>query len=60
MADETNTEKTSGKKSGDDPVKQSKSQALSPDEKHKNYLDDLERAHKESVVDALGNTPRAG
>lgn len=49
--------KRSGKS---DAVKQSLDQALSPDEKHQNYLDDLERLHKESAVDALGNTPRAG
>jgi hypothetical protein len=43
-----------------DPFAQSKKQALSPEQKHKNYLDDLKRLHKESVVDPLGNTPRAG
>lgn len=46
--------------SHDEAVKQAKHDALSPDEKHKNYLADLERLHKESVVDSLGHTPRAG
>jgi hypothetical protein len=46
--------------SQDDAVKQAKDDALSPADKHKNYLEDLERLHKESVVDSLGHTPRAG
>jgi hypothetical protein len=41
-------------------VQQAREDALSPEQKHKNYLDDLERLHKESVVDSLGHTPRAG
>lgn len=34
--------------SDSDAVKQAKSDALSPNDKHKNYLADLERLHKES------------
>lgn len=41
-------------------LQQAKEDALSPEQKHKNYLEDLERLHGESVVDARGNTPRAG
>jgi hypothetical protein len=41
-------------------LQQAKEDALSPEDKHKNYLEDLERLHGESVVDARGNTPRAG
>lgn len=44
----------------DDAVKQAKADALSPDDKHAHYLEDIERLQAESVVDAQGNTPRAG
>ena len=46
---EKNTESTRPKSpSKDDSLKQAKSDALSPDEKHENYLADIERLHKES------------
>lgn len=60
MADDQTTGTGTGKKSGDDPFKQTKEQALTPEQKHQNYLDDVKRLHEESAVDALGNTPRAG
>ena len=34
-----------------DAQKQAKEQALSPQDKHQNYLDDLERLHRESELD---------
>jgi hypothetical protein len=34
--------------SDSDALKQAKGDALSPDEKHKNYLEDIERLHRES------------
>lgn len=34
--------------SDSEALKQAKGDALSPDEKHKNYLADIERLHKES------------
>jgi hypothetical protein len=60
MADETS--RTSSAKTDDtsDAFKQTKDQALSPEEKHKNYLADVKRLHEESVIDSSGKTPRAG
>jgi hypothetical protein len=60
MADESKTPQQTGKPDEAGAFKQAREQALSPEQKHKNYLDDLERLHKESVVDATGHTPRAG
>lgn len=60
MADEKQTKTHPTAQPEGEAVKQSHAQALSPEQKHKNYLDDLERLHGESVVDSLGNTPRAG
>ena len=34
--------------SDSDALKQAKGDALSPDEKHANYLEDIERLHRES------------
>jgi hypothetical protein len=31
----------------EDVIKQTKAEALTPDQKHKNYLDDIERLHNE-------------
>ena len=44
----------------DDARKQAREDALSPDEKHQNYLDDLERLHRESVVGPDKRTPPTG
>jgi hypothetical protein len=60
MADEKTTPTASKGDPADRAVKQSHDQALSPQDKHQNYLDDLERLHRESVVDSHGKTPRAG
>ena len=44
-----------------DSVKQAHAQALSPEEKHQAYLDDLERLHNESALDpATGKTAYVG
>ena len=47
MADEKQSSRPQPQ-SDDDAVKQAKDDALSPDEKHANYLADLERLHDES------------
>lgn len=60
MADDKTPSSRPKDQTADDVLKQAKEDALSPDEKHKNYLADLERLHKESAVDAHGFTPRAG
>lgn len=60
MSEHKSTSPRPAKQTHDDALAQAKSDALSPEDKHKNYLDDLERLHGESVVDAQGNTPRAG
>jgi hypothetical protein len=44
----------------DDAQHQAREDALTPEQKHKNYLADLGRLHKESVIDDSGRTPRAG
>jgi hypothetical protein len=44
----------------DDALQQAREDVLTADQKHQNYLADLERLRKESVVDSSGNTPRAG
>lgn len=41
----------------DEAVKQAKSDALSPDDKHKNYLETRERLLKESTVTVRGGQP---
>lgn len=46
--------------SNDDAQKQAKSDALSPDEKHQNYLDTLAKLHAESVVGPDNKTPATG
>ena len=56
MTDEKTTEKTSKGAAVDSAVKQSKAQAMSPDEKHAAYLEDLERLHNESKVNEFGKT----
>jgi hypothetical protein len=43
-------------KPGSEAVEQARRQALSPTDKHKNYLDDLERLHDESKVNEYGKT----
>lgn len=60
MADEQPTSARPKDQTQDDALQQARDDALSPQQKHKNYLADLERIHGESVVDAQGNTPRAG
>lgn len=56
------TEKTGRPKAqtDDDAQKQAKSDALSPDEKHQNYLDTLAKLHAESVVGPDNRTPPTG
>ena len=46
MSDEKTTTK-SEKSEKSDAVKQAQKEALSPDQKHKNYLEDIERLHNE-------------
>ena len=45
---------------GDDAVKQAHEDALSPEQKHKNYLETVDRLHAESVVGPDGKTPSVG
>jgi hypothetical protein len=60
MADESKTPQQTGKPDESGAFKQAREQALSPEQKHENYLADLKRLHGESVIDSTGHTPRAG
>ena len=56
MADTTEETGRPQDQSFDDAVKQATHDALSPTDKHKNYLADLERLHNESKVNESGRT----
>jgi hypothetical protein len=43
----TSTSKSGGTDDKSEAVKTAKGDALTPDQKHKNYLDDIERLHNE-------------
>jgi hypothetical protein len=60
MADETPKSARPKVQTQDDKKAQAREDALSPDQKHQNYLETLDRLHAESVVGPDGKTPSTG
>jgi hypothetical protein len=56
MADDKEETSTTKDTAVDEATQQSLKQALTPDQKHKNYLADLERLHRESKINESGRT----
>jgi hypothetical protein len=56
MADDEKDTGTTKDTAVDEATQQALNQAVSPEEKHKNYLEDLERLHRESKVNESGRT----
>ena len=56
MSEPTQPTEGTEKPATSDAVEQARHDALSPEQKHKNYLEDLERLHNESQVNEYGKT----
>lgn len=60
MTEQSKTSARPKVQTDDDVRKQAREDALTPEQKHQNYLDTLEKLHEESVVGADKKTPPTG